>query len=44
MTDYAGFQILWGSLASCAPVVNRRLRRVGNQPQVTNLPHGTQDR
>ena len=32
---------LWGRTASCAPVVNRRLRwrRVANPPQVNNLPH-----
>jgi hypothetical protein len=27
------------SLASCAPVVYRRNRRVANPPQVSNLPH-----
>src|SRR5450759_1116984 len=30
---------LWGSLASCARVGNRRFRRVANPPQVDNLPH-----
>jgi hypothetical protein len=30
---------LWGSLLSCAPVVNRRPRRVNNPPQATSLPH-----
>ena len=38
---------LWGRMASCAPVGNRRWtagwagaeRRVTNPPQVANLPH-----
>jgi len=38
---------LWGRMASCAPVANRRpadlwtedSRRVTNPPQVANLPH-----
>ena len=30
---------LWGSLVSCAPVVNRRSRRVNNPPQAASLPH-----
>src|ERR1022692_2068060 len=30
---------MWGSLASCAPVAYRRNWRVGNPPQVGNLPH-----
>ncbi len=41
---------LWGRMASCAPVANRRLpdmfaeggRRVTNPPQVNNLPHTTE--
>jgi hypothetical protein len=32
-------QILWGSLASCSPVVNRREWRVANPPQAASLPH-----
>ena len=38
---------MWGRMASCAPVANRRpadlwtedSRRVTNPPQVANLPH-----
>ena len=37
---------MWGRMASCAPVGYRRVasrlqcsRRVGNPPQVANLPH-----
>ena len=30
---------LWGSLSSCAPVDNRRSRRVTNPPQAASLPH-----
>src|ERR1022692_1303325 len=30
---------LWGSLSSCAPVGNRRSRRVANPPQAASLPH-----
>src|ERR1035438_9984233 len=32
-------QILWGSLASCAPVAYRRSRRGANPPQAASLPH-----
>jgi hypothetical protein len=34
-----GHAALWGRMASCAPVVNRRHTRVANPPQVDNLPH-----
>jgi RNA polymerase sigma factor (TIGR02999 family) len=30
---------LWGSLVSCAPVVNRRSRRVNNPPQAASPPY-----
>ena len=30
---------MWGSLASCAPVVYRRSGRVANPPQDSILPH-----
>jgi hypothetical protein len=32
-------QVLWGSLASCAPVAYRRFGRVANPPQAASLPH-----
>src|ERR1035437_218851 len=32
-------QKLWGSLASCAPVVYRCSWRVANPPQAASLPH-----
>jgi 4-amino-4-deoxy-L-arabinose transferase-like glycosyltransferase len=32
---------LWGRMASCAPVVNRRGGRVANPPQVDNLPYNS---
>src|ERR1022692_5277706 len=35
----SGSDALWGSLASCAPVGNRRNGRVDNPLQVNNLPH-----
>jgi N-acetylglutamate synthase-like GNAT family acetyltransferase len=40
-TDRSRFlrALMWGRMASCAPVVNRRSGRVANPPQVDNLPH-----
>jgi hypothetical protein len=33
------FVPLWGSMSRCAPVGNRRSRRVANPPPVNNRPH-----
>ena len=35
----AGKGSLWGSLASCAPIVNRRARRLATAAQDGILPH-----
>jgi len=52
MRDYTWNFALWGRMASCAPVANRRWmqhfvsadRRVSNPPQVGNLPHSMEPR